>query len=370
MTTTGNVVTCADLMRQSLRLRNQNQQPQANAMTKPRDLLNDIKQRSAVSQSRDEDHVSTIPAISHSWTTRAMTACGYIRQNACHQIADSLIQRICEFYGFYKGSLRSICGYDLLKQQRLLKRIQTQNAERAIARSVVNSSLYKMFIQRRFAAQQSAEWKREEGLSHSINASDLLSQRRKRIAMSRAREQQRPWTKKERGWKSQGTWIECRETVSGRAVWYNTQTSSGLVFDVPPDGARQSQSRTRQALITEQLTSRVQKLNDTRAETEINRKQRMSTVCGFIRQNTDRDVTDPLIRLICKFYGVYGSSLSNISCLDLKTQSKRLKTPHEPKPAVYQRASRRSGLMDMLRRRMNQRRNREGNDDGSSSDDW
>ena len=41
-----------------------------------------------------------------------------------------------------------------------------------------------------------------------------------------------------REWESEGEWIEARETITGRIMWYNTN-SLRLVFDTPPDGIKQ-----------------------------------------------------------------------------------------------------------------------------------
>ena len=46
------------------------------------------------------------------------------------------------------------------------------------------------------------------------------------------------WETKIKKWETEGEWIECRETLTGRVMWYNS-ISNRLVFDTPPDGVQQ-----------------------------------------------------------------------------------------------------------------------------------
>jgi len=51
-------------------------------------------------------------------------------------------------------------------------------------------------------------------------------------------DEQKHWESMIMKWESEGEWIECRESLSGRVMWYNSM-SKRLVFDTPPDGVAQ-----------------------------------------------------------------------------------------------------------------------------------
>ena len=51
-------------------------------------------------------------------------------------------------------------------------------------------------------------------------------------------EEQTDWEDRIKKWETEGDWIECRETLTGRVMWYNTM-SNRLIFDTPPDGVTQ-----------------------------------------------------------------------------------------------------------------------------------
>lgn len=46
------------------------------------------------------------------------------------------------------------------------------------------------------------------------------------------------WEDRIKKWETEGDWIECRESLTGRVLWYNT-ASYRMIFDSPPDGVTQ-----------------------------------------------------------------------------------------------------------------------------------
>eukprot|EP01083_Nonionella_stella_P014829 41526_1 len=45
------------------------------------------------------------------------------------------------------------------------------------------------------------------------------------------------WEQRIKKWETEGEWVECRETLTGRVMWYNS-LSNRLVFDTPPQGVQ------------------------------------------------------------------------------------------------------------------------------------
>eukprot|EP00486_Rosalina_sp_Unknown_P014580 CAMPEP_0201578024 /NCGR_PEP_ID=MMETSP0190_2-20130828/24663_1 /ASSEMBLY_ACC=CAM_ASM_000263 /TAXON_ID=37353 /ORGANISM="Rosalina sp." /LENGTH=553 /DNA_ID=CAMNT_0048010727 /DNA_START=63 /DNA_END=1721 /DNA_ORIENTATION=+ len=58
------------------------------------------------------------------------------------------------------------------------------------------------------------------------------------VIFNRDNEEQKDWETKIKKWETEGEWVECRETLTGRVMWYNS-ISNRLVFDMPPDGVTQ-----------------------------------------------------------------------------------------------------------------------------------